>query len=129
MATIPTEKAFGIGKEPSQTCPMIDAVISKINSCLKMSDKCSEDDEPKILYDVIYDMRYELSKIESDMENIRSHVIDIRAWGEEWKNECASQYDQVQNMESQEEILNNEIDELKYMIDDLKNEINCLPED
>lgn len=124
MSTIPTEKAFGISKEPSQTCPMIDAVISKINSCLKMSDKCSEDDEPKNLYEIIYDMRYELSKIESEMENIRSHVIDIRAWGEEWKNECVSQYDQVKNMEAQENILNNEIDELNHKIDELKYDAN-----
>lgn len=119
MSKIFSEKDFGIGKEPSQTCPMIDSVISKINSCLKLSNKSTEDDDSKDLYDVIFDMRYELSKLESEMETIRNHVIDIRGWGEEWKNTAIELKNDVENMESQEDILNNEISELK-------DEISCL---
>lgn len=117
-----SERDFGIGKEPSNTCPMIDSVISKINYCLKMSNKCTEDDEGKDLYSVIFDMQYELDKLESTLEDIRSHVIDIRGWGNEWKNTAIELKNDVENMESQEDILNNQIQ-------DLKDEIYCLKND
>ena len=56
-----SEERYGIVKQPSPTCPMIDDVINAL---------CNEDYE----------------KIAPKLEAIRGHVKSIRDWGQQWKD-------------------------------------------
>lgn len=56
-----SEVVYGISKQPSPTCPMIDDIINSL---------CNDDYE----------------KLASKLEEIRKHVISIRKWGQEWKD-------------------------------------------
>lgn len=101
-----SESLYGLPKQPGETCPMIDQVLWDIEglrpefdsvdrSLMRRIDREKPDDETAC--DLIDDLVYRLEQAEEAaanidtrhirkrMEEIRSHVIDIREWGQAWK--------------------------------------------
>jgi len=88
--TNPSEKRYGISKQPEPTCPMIDKVIGEIEAIQKAIRGYEKADEEEL--------RDMLSTVESNigslvgyyktglMEDIRRNVDAIRNWGQEWKD-------------------------------------------
>ena len=75
------EGCYGISKEPENTCPMIDSVIKSINVALSDSAKYKKKDDIEVLQNILDDVEWNLNSLESDLEDIRSHVEKIREWG------------------------------------------------
>ena len=75
-----SEELFYIDKQPGDTCPMIDDVISSINYILSQCDRF----ESKNDYD-LYFIKDDLKGLENNLEEIRENVKKIRSWGKEWK--------------------------------------------
>lgn len=80
-----SEKRFGIQAQPAETCPMINEVIEKINEALNILNVRSRVDDIDDLRNVCLDAIWELEDLEQTMERIRDRAVDIRAWGQEWK--------------------------------------------
>lgn len=94
------------------TCPMIDKVISAINSVEWEDNYWSKDD----LIDL--------------MEDIRSANSTLRNWGNEKHLECNELEDKIYDLEydlkykaEEIETLNNKINELEMVVSKLENEI------
>jgi len=82
------EQRFAIAPQPEATCPMIDAIIKKLNSAersIRGFQKLDDVDELKEVIDSIHSDLFSWNDLESDLEKIRKHVEKIRNWGEEWK--------------------------------------------
>lgn len=82
------EQRFEIAPQPEATCPMIDAIIKKLNSVersIRGFQNLDDVDELKEVIDSIHSDLFSWNDLESDLEKIRNHVEKIRNWGEEWK--------------------------------------------
>ena len=93
-----SEVYHGIMKQPSDTCPMIDSVISEL--------RCSD-------YSSI---------VRNMMEDIRSHVCDIRQWGQEWKELAIDKDKEVRNLEEENDDLQDKLTELQQAEIDFQRE-------
>ena len=84
-----SESNYGIMRQLSNTCPMIDAVIVEV----RYSDySCT---------------------VTNMMENIRTHVSDIREWGQEWKELAIDKDKEVRNLEEENDELQNKLAKLQ----------------
>lgn len=80
-----SEELFNITTPPDYQCPNIDRIIESlksINKIIKYADKSYDVDE---LRDYISDIEYEMI-YESDVEDIRRALEEVRYWGQEWKD-------------------------------------------
>lgn len=81
------EQKYGILGQPKDTCPLLDNMLAKM---LKAQDKIGEALETELSLE---DMRNLLIGLHSALiedgelaiEEIRERVIEIRAWGQAWK--------------------------------------------
>lgn len=83
-----SEKEHDITEQPDPTCPMIDALIKKLKSAersMSKFPKCDDIEQMRDMLDSVHTELFHWSSAESSLEDIRSHVESIRAWGEEWK--------------------------------------------
>lgn len=84
-----SESNYGIMRQPSNTFPMINAVIVEV----RYSDySCT---------------------VTNMMENIRTHVSDIREWGQEWKELAIDKDKEVRNLEEENDELQNKLAKLQ----------------
>ncbi len=81
------EDRFGIIKQPKDTCPMIDALITKIRKMISIIKGYSKA-EPEELLEMVDNIDTEISYFESELEEIRSNPQAIRSWGNEWKQKA-----------------------------------------
>ena len=86
-----SEEIFEISKQPEATCPMIDKIITAIESVEKLVKKPRYGWEGVDVEDLLSDVEYELFGLASDMEEIRDNVELIRTWGQEWKIEATKE--------------------------------------
>lgn len=73
-----SESIFGLKKQPSPTCPLLDNVLENLRR------SCKEE---------------ELYTLERQIEEIRDRVKEIRSWGQEWKNLALNRRNYVTNTE------------------------------
>lgn len=86
-----SEKRLGISAQPSDTCPMIDKVIESVNEFNRITrgyERCEDLGELRNMIDRIDSELFWSPSIDRRMEEIRAHVIKIRAWGQEWKDKA-----------------------------------------
>lgn len=83
-----SEKLFNISEQLEAQCPTIDGMIKDSEDVLrevayvtKYSDEISDN-----VSDVMENVKYYLSNVSDDFEKLRESIIEIRAWGQEWKN-------------------------------------------
>jgi len=79
------EEYFEVSEQPEPTCPMIDSLIKRANEIMKTIagyDRMNEDELLSAVDDVDTSIRY----FEDQLNEIRSHVEDIRSWGQDWKD-------------------------------------------
>ena len=93
------------------TCPMIDEIISAIDS---------------IEWDETYWTKKDL--IET-MEKIRKANDSLRNWGNDKHTECDELENQISDLEKDIKYKNEEIDDLKDEIKELKNEVSKLEDE
>jgi hypothetical protein len=85
-----SEEILGIRKPPENTCPDIDSIIKAINKvyniayrskceCREIGDGCGHEDK-------FYDIQYELTGLENELEKLREANANLRTWGQDWKN-------------------------------------------
>jgi peptidoglycan hydrolase CwlO-like protein len=83
-----SEEMHGIAPQPEDTCPLIDAVIEGVSdSCdsVKYADRA---EDIKELQDICSSVDWALDGLEDKLEAIRTRVSEVRAWGQEWKDEA-----------------------------------------
>ena len=87
MSDDTSESIYDIVPQPPDTCPFINDVINEIDKCSKAMlrrDRYPED--PKVLMQMLDEADSCLYGLTSTMEDIRRNVINIRRWGQEWKD-------------------------------------------
>lgn len=104
----------------SQTCPLIDEVISTIHSaCDRISNEASE--LPETAREVVMSYLDELSELaqgrNSVLERIRSANDELRRWGND-------EYEQARNAESERDALQRQVETLTDDVADLKRELD-----
>jgi len=88
--TNPSEKRYGITKQPPPTCDIINKVISEVEDCqreLRGYEKAEEEE----LRDMLSRIESNLCSLvgyrkEGHLEDIRRNAEAIRGWGQEWKD-------------------------------------------
>jgi len=72
--------------EPKQTCPMIDSVISTINTSMKEAEEISNYSEDESAITLADSIKEDLSYLEDEMESIRDINSTLREQREYYKN-------------------------------------------
>lgn len=65
-------------------CPNIDYLLRNIGDIQRNLNKGLQGDEDDLI-DAIQDASYDLESIPDSLEELRNSIIEIRAWGEDWK--------------------------------------------
>lgn len=83
-----SEQKHGIAKQPQDTCPLLDGMLTKMLKAHSKIEEALGNDE--ITLDDIRDLIIGLHSAliedgQISIENIRERVIEIRAWGQAWK--------------------------------------------
>lgn len=85
-----SEELYGITKQPPPTCPIIDEALREVDliaKCIRGYERADESE----LREMISSIEWRIGLLSGYgktglLEDIRKNVIEIRAWGEEWKN-------------------------------------------
>ena len=90
-----SEKRYGISKQPSETCPLIDAAMKAVQEAQEYTQRSDRDSEEE-LRERLWRIELALSELvqyrnQGILEDIRNNVSAIRNWGQEWKD-LAKQY-------------------------------------
>nr|DAH57221.1 MAG TPA: hypothetical protein [Caudoviricetes sp.] len=88
-----SEKRYGIVEQPKDTCPLLDNMLGKMLKAQSKIEEALKGDDLSL-----EDMRNLLIGLHSALiedggitvEEIRERVIEIRAWGQAWKEEALS---------------------------------------
>lgn len=81
------ERALSI---PGYTCPNIDNVIKRVNNAEAMSISIQKEDNIESAHSLAFDIEYELSWVENEMEQIRSDNERLRELGVNWHKQAKS---------------------------------------
>lgn len=84
-----SEEIFGLKEQPEDQCPTIDSIVRDINYAIKASEKAEywlDRDDYDDTYNYISQTQQELYGLEDELEKLRECIIEIRAWGQEWKD-------------------------------------------
>lgn len=82
-----SEKLFDIIPQLEAQCPVVDGMIKDADSNIRdieMAIRYSEDQDS--LIEQLEDSKWYIGNLEDDYEKLRESIIEIRAWGQEWKN-------------------------------------------
>lgn len=83
-----SEERYGVDPQPKETCPMIDALQTDLASAYKTMRNYQKSDDVEELKEMLSDIEHILfswSAAHSSLEEIRTHVVSIRDWGQQWK--------------------------------------------
>lgn len=85
-----SEELFAIPKQPDQQCPLINDIISDLNTeaaNVKSVWQGLKDVEEAQYYISDLDWaEFNIRNLDSKMEEVRTNIENIRSWGEEWKS-------------------------------------------
>lgn len=115
-----SEERYGILKQPSDTCPLIDKAVELVEEIdleirgadrylMRRIDRCEGEDELREMISELVQMlddnavaarNMDTDPFKKQMEVIRSHVIDIRQWGTEWKNLAKDMAEKVEGVQT-----------------------------
>lgn len=85
-----SEELYGIVKQPAETCPMIDEALRELSEIARRIRGYEKADESE-LRDMLSDVETRIACLDGWnrtglLEDIRTNVTAIRAWGQEWKD-------------------------------------------
>lgn len=83
--SLTSEQRNDISPQPEEACPMINDVISKLRDIEKRSDKPRAGWDIEDAEDALWDVNWDVSGLEDELEKIRTRIEEVRAWGQEWK--------------------------------------------
>jgi len=84
-----SEYVLGITEPPEYQCPKIDEVIKDIGSIEKEVDNAKDYLRNEEYDDVQWHLdsvNHDLYGLANEVEEIRTAIEEVRAWGQEWKN-------------------------------------------
>lgn len=81
-----SEELFNIMKQEDNQCPYIDTVLTMVEWANGHIEDGFKSHTYEDVLEYLKSCKYELSDIPCELEKIRESIINIRAWGEEWKN-------------------------------------------
>jgi hypothetical protein len=92
MSEKTSEEIHGITKQPKEQCPLIDDLICKVTDEAKnvgivyrdLKD-IPEAEENTSLNDLDW-ADFNLRNLEAEIETIRTNIVELRNWGQEWKD-------------------------------------------
>lgn len=116
-------------REPKHTCPLIDSVISDLESMQSdvtyiLNKNGIDIEEAKSLID---NLVWAISNIlgnNGKMENIRDANTEIRAWGSYWKTIADENEHECLEIQSKYDALVDEFDELKDDLGHVQKQLN-----
>jgi hypothetical protein len=80
-----SEELFNIEMPPKYQCPKINELIKQIKT---IENLCKTNDcDSEYLLECLADILNEVWSFESDLEEIRRAIDDLRDWGNSWKKE------------------------------------------
>jgi len=83
-----SEERYDISRQPEDTCPLIDAVIREISNALGYVKNADRIDDVRELQEICSSVDWAIDGLEDKLEAIRTRVSEVRAWGQEWKDEA-----------------------------------------
>jgi hypothetical protein len=86
-----SEERYGIRKQPEESCPLIDSgliKIRKINDVLERTYYALKDEDFKSAENYIGSVQDLLAGLEDSFQACRNSNIEIRLWGQEWKDKA-----------------------------------------
>lgn len=85
-----SEDLFDISDQPKEQCPLINEVISQLIDNSKevkaVWQNLIDVEEAESYLSTLDWAEYNIRNLENNMEEIRTNVEKLRAWGEEWKD-------------------------------------------
>lgn len=82
-----TEELFGFDAPSEHQCDHINKIIKKCNKIYDYSRYTAMDDEGS-MRDKLDDINYDANGFDDEIEELRTAIESVRAWGNEWKNLC-----------------------------------------
>jgi len=82
-----SEKQYGIVEQPGPTCDLIAPIHVKIKHIQQQCRNWQKyKDDTEYLSELVDNFEYLVDEIDSELQNITTHVEKIRAWGQDWKD-------------------------------------------
>lgn len=81
-----TEELFDIIPQEENQCLYINGLITSVDWGMNHIKNGLDDYTLDSMESALSDCRYEIENIPHELEKMRESIINIRAWGEEWKN-------------------------------------------
>jgi len=83
-----SEEMHGIAPQPEDTCPLIGAVIKGLSDSFNSVRYADRTEDIKELQNICSSVEWDLYGLADTLEAIRTRVSEVRAWGQEWKDEA-----------------------------------------
>lgn len=87
-----SEQEYGLPDQPKDTCPIINNALKSLKKMARdvpsqrQIRNADEEELRAMLEELISDTDYHYSDIENAFEECRQQAIDIREWGQAWKD-------------------------------------------
>lgn len=114
-----SEQVLSIKEQPIDTCPMIDRVKDDIKDtlssiqyyCNARTDSLDEAEDKLSEIDSLSSIN-----LDDELEEIRTNVIEIRRWGQEWKDLAISLFEKYGDKEDLSDDLYNKLEIIKQKL-------------
>lgn len=114
-----SEQVLSIKEQPIDTCPMIDRVKDDIKNtlssiqyyCNARTDSLDEAEDKLSEIDSLSSIN-----LDDELEEIRTNVIKIRRWGQEWKDLAISLFEKYGDKEDLSDDLYNKLEITKQKL-------------
>lgn len=101
-----SEETRGLPKQPGNTCPMIDEgqkALKKLtrNKPRDRDIERGEENDLRAMLDELYrDIDWNANDVDEALENCRQQAIDLREWGQAWKDLAKENLDKVESVQT-----------------------------
>ncbi len=88
-----SEYLFGIPEQPNQMCPAFDRVERIAKDCDYNSRSIQKTDMLEEATELASDTEWKISSLLTELEGMRNEVINLRTWGQSWKDLAKELFD------------------------------------
>ena len=100
-----SESFYELPKQPRETCPIIDDGLKALKNMMdnkprdRYVTRAEEDELRSMLESLCGDIDYYSESVEDSFEACRQQAIDLREWGQSWKDLAKDNLDKVESID------------------------------
>lgn len=101
-----SEHHYGLPKQPKKTCPIVNDGLDALKKLVynqpraREIERGEEDGLRDMLERVCSDLDYYVPDVENALESCRQQAIDLREWGQSWKDLAKENLEKVELVDS-----------------------------